>query len=136
MALWQEFQLISESRKKISIWFKIKSFFMYGITTWDFYKQDISKIIITIQAMYYDAKQSELSCEIANAEEYLNGVNKNLLDDLCNQSMIMLKDSLARKYDGNSSRKIFNEDNLWKNSYEVLKEYPVILSTTFSQEIV
>lgn len=132
MALWQEFQLISESRKKISIWFKIKSFFMYGITTWDFYKQDISKIIITIQAMYYDAKQSELSCEIANAEEYLNGVNKNLLDDLCNQSMIMLKDSLARKYDGNSSRKIFNEDNLWKNSYEVLKEYPVILSTTFS----
>lgn len=50
-----EFQLISESRKKISIWFKIKSFFMYGITTWDFYKQDISKIIITIQAMYYDA---------------------------------------------------------------------------------
>ena len=132
MALWQEFQLISESRKKISIWFKIKSFFMYGITTWDFYKQDISKIIITIQAMYYDAKQSELSCEIANAEEYLNGVNKNLLDDLCNQSMVMLKDSLARKYDGNSSRKIFNEDNLWKNSYEVLKEYPVILSTTFS----
>ena len=46
--------------------------------------------------------------------------------------MIVLKDKLARKYEGNSRRKIFNEDNLWKNPYDVLEEYPVILSTTFS----
>jgi superfamily I DNA and/or RNA helicase len=32
----------------------------------------------------------------------------------------------------NSSRKIFSEDDLWKAPGEVLAEYPVILSTTFS----
>ena len=34
--------------------------------------------------------------------------------------------------EGNSSRKTFSEDNLWKEPYDVMAEYPVILSTTFS----
>ena len=132
MELWQECQLLSEEKKEIGFWFKIKGFFKYGVTDWNFYKQDISKIITTFQAMYYSAKRLELSEEIENIEKYLNSVNKDLLDDLCNQSMVVLKDKLARKYEGKSSRKIFSEDNLWKEPYDVLDEYPVILSTTFS----
>lgn len=132
MALWQECQLISEEKEVIGVLFKIKAFFKYGITDWNFYKQDISKIITTFQAMYYRAKQVELSVEIEDIEQYLKSVNKDLLEDLCNQSMAVLKDKLVRKYEANNSRKIFNEDNLWKEPYEVLAEYPVILSTTFS----
>ena len=132
MVLWQECRLISEEKKAIGFWFKIKALFKYGVTDWNFYKQDISKIITTFQSMYYRAKQAELSAEIADIEKYLNNVNKNLLDDLCNLSMVALKDKLARKYEGKSSRKIFSEDNLWKEPYDVLDEDPVILSTTFS----
>ncbi len=132
MVLWQECQGISEEKKAIGFLFKIIALFKYGITNWDFYKQDIAKIITTFQAMYYRAKQAELSAEIADIEKYLNSVNKDLLEELCNQSMAVLKDKLARKYEVNNSRKIFNEDNLWKEPYEVLAEYPVILSTTFS----
>ncbi len=132
MVLWQESQLISEEKKAIGFWFKIKAFLRYGVTDCKFYKQDILKRIITFQAMYYRAKQVELSAKIADIEKYLNGVNKDLLEDLCNQSMAVLKDKLARKYEANGSRKIFSEDNLWKDPYDVLAEYPVILSTTFS----
>lgn len=132
MVLWQECLLISEEKTAIGFWFKIKALFKYGVTDWSIYKQDISKIITTFQAMYYRAKQAELSAEIADIEKYLNSVNKNLLEDLCKQSMVVLKDKLARKYEGNSSRKTFSEDNLWKEPYDVLAEYPVILSTTFS----
>jgi len=132
MILWQECQLILEEKKTIGFWFKIKALLKYGVNNWRFYKQDISKIITTFQAMYYCAKQEELSTEIVGIENYLNSVNKNLLEDLCNQSMVVLKDKLARKYEGNNSRKIFSEDNLWKEPYDVLAEYPVILSTTFS----
>lgn len=82
--------------------------------------------------MYYCAKQEEFSAEIADIEKYLNNVNKDLLEELCNQSMIVLKDKLARKYEGKDNRKIFGEDDLWKKPYDVLAEYPVILSTTFS----
>ena len=132
MVLWQECRLISEEKTAIGFWFKIKALFKYGVTDWSIYKQDISKIITTFQAMYYRAKQAELSAKIADIEKYLNSVNKNLLEDLCKQSMVVLKDKLARKYEGNSSRKTFSEDNLWKEPYDVLAEYPVILSTTFS----
>ena len=132
MELWQECQLISEEKRIIGFWFKIKALFKYGVTDWKFYRQDISKIITTFQAMYYGAKQAELSAEIKDIEKYLNSVNKNLLDDLCNQSMIILKDKLARKYEAKNSRKLFSVDDLWKEPYDVLDEYPVILSTTFS----
>ena len=59
--------------------------------------------------------------------------SENLMYSLIELSLIhILKDKLARKYEGNSSRKTFSEDNLWKEPYNVLAEYPVILSTTFS----
>ncbi len=132
MVLWQDCQLISEEKKAIGVLFKLKNLFRYGITDRNFYKQDIAKIITTFQAMYYRAKQAELSAEIEEIEQYLNSVNKDLLEDLCNQSMILLKDKLARKYEANNSRKIFSEDDLWQEPYNVLAEYPVILSTTFS----
>lgn len=45
----------------------------------NFYKQDMAKIIAVFQAMYYRAKQAELSAEIADIEEYLKHVNKKLL---------------------------------------------------------
>lgn len=70
--------------------------------------------------------------EIGDIEKYLNSVDRELLDDLCNQSMVILKDKLARKYEDKSSRTIFREDDLWKKSKDVLAEYPIILSTTFS----
>ena len=132
MTLWQECQMISEEKKAIGFLFKIKAFFKYGITDRNFYKQDIAKIITTFQAMYYHAKQAELSEKISDIEKYLNSVDQDLLENMCNQSMAVLKNKLARKYEASSSRKIFNEDNLWKEPYEVLAEYPVILSTTFS----
>jgi len=42
--------------------------------------------------MYYSVKQAELLSDIADVEKYLDNVNKNLLEDLCDQSMIVLKD--------------------------------------------
>lgn len=132
MILWQECQLLSEAKKTIGIFYKIKSFLKYGITDWGFYKQDIAKIITTFQAMYYHAKKEELDAEIAEIEAYLNHISQNLLEDLCNQSMVVLRDKIARKYGKRDSRKTFTEEHLWKEPYEVLEEYPVILSTTFS----
>ena len=132
MELWQECQFISEEKNKINFWFKIKAFFKYGVTNWKFYNQDISKIITTFQFMYYDTKKNELLREIQDIENYLDSMNENLLDNLCNDSMQILKDKLVCKYEKSNQRKLFTEEDLWKNPYELLQEYPVILSTTFS----
>ena len=129
-----ECEKIFEQNRKIGFIFKIKSIFKYGITNWSFYKQDISKIIITFQVMYYHTRQAELIKEITDIEKYLNNSDENLLDNLSSHSIILLKDKLARKYELNGSRKTFNIDDLWKKTTEFLVEYPVILSTTFSSK--
>lgn len=132
MLLWQECELVAEEKRKISLWFKIKNFFEYGVTNFKFYKQDISKVINTFQAKFYETKKTELDDAISDLESYIESENKKLSDTMCAQSMVVFKNELARRYEGNTIRKKFEEEDLWKNSYEVLKEYPVILSTTFS----
>lgn len=132
MELWQKCQMISEEKQKVGILLQLKNYFKYGIVDRNFYKQEFIKIIATFQAMYYCARQAELADEIAEVEKYLNSVDLGLLDDLCRQSMVLLRDKLAIKYEGKKERSIFDEDDLWKNPYDVLEEYPVILSTTFS----
>lgn len=132
MKLWQECQDISEKEKKVGLLFQIKAFFKYGMADRTFYRQDMEKIITTFQAMFYRTRQAELSKDIAETEDYLKHIDGNLLDNLCGQSMMALKDSLARKYGLEENRKIFTEDDLWQDPYGVLAEYPVILSTTFS----
>lgn len=132
MKLWQECQTIVEEDKKMGILYKIKNFFEYGISGMHFYRQDTAKIIITFQMMYYRQKQAELEKEIAELENYFENTGKNLPDDLCSQSMALLKNKLAIKYGNKKSREIFDEDDLWKNPNKFLEEYPVILGTTFS----
>ena len=46
--------------------------------------------------------------------------------------MVLLKNKLEIKYEDRESIIVFTKEDLWKNPYDVLAEYPVILSTTFS----
>lgn len=132
MLLWQECQSLAESNKKIGMLFRLKCRFKYGINGKRFYQQDISKMITCFQKLFYQYKQEELESEIKEITEYLHNTNGDLLEDLCSQSMILLKDTLARRYKNAKERVVFSEEDLWKNSQKVLEEYPVVLSTTFS----
>ena len=132
LELWQECQAISEGNGKISLWFKIKGLFKYGIVDFSFYEQDIAKVITTFQRMYYYAREREIRQSIELLENFLQGINNNLLNVFCEQSMAVLKNELAMKYGGKEVRTIFSEEDLWKNPGSVLVEYPVVLSTTFS----
>lgn len=134
LQLWQETQNILEQKKKIGFFFKIKNYLKYRIKNNSFYNQDISKIITTFQAKFYKTRKQELITEIEELENYLNTIDKNLLSKFCDNSMKMLKDKLAVKYNANNKRKIFSERSLWNKANEFLKEYPVILSTTFSSK--
>lgn len=120
MALWQECQRISEIENKTEVWlkmnlFKLKVFLKYGVLNLLFHKHSIGQLITMFQAMYYRGREAELTEKIAEIEDYLKSVDGDLLNDLCRQSMVILKDKFARKYEGNANRKVFDEDDLWKN---------------------
>ncbi len=130
--LWQECQHLLEKQNRLGILFKLKSFFRYGISDKNFYKQDFVKIIAAYQAMYYHTRQYELEKEIQELNEYLTHTDKDISNVFCERSMAVLKSRLAEKYEKRKERQIFSEEDLWKRAKDVLDEYPVILSTTFS----
>ncbi|MDD4402049.1 MAG: AAA domain-containing protein [Desulfitobacteriaceae bacterium] len=133
MRLWQECYEFSEKDRPVSFWFKIKSILVYGISGWGFYKSSLPTIVTLLQSLFYKAKRSELNDEIASLVSELEAANaKQKMDDLTSFSMKYLRARLFEKYGDRPERPIFTADDLWRRPGEVTKEYPVILSTTFS----
>ena len=131
--LWNEIQLISETGKKISWFFKLKSVLAYGILNFYVYKNDISVLITEIQDFYYSIKEKELIHEISELQNYLQATNATQTsNDLNTKSMQLLKYTLFTKYGKKANREVFTLDDLWKRPQDFIKEYPVVLSTTFS----
>lgn len=132
MKLWQECQSISEVNKDINFFLKLKFFFKYGLYNFSIYSLEISQIITTFQAFYYETRENEILKELDDITAYLNNTSNHLLDNLTNDSMKFLKNYLANKYEKNTYRQLFTPEDFLKNPYDILNEYPVILSTTFS----
>ena len=132
MKLWQECQSISEVNKDINFFFKLKFFFKYGLYNFSIYSLEISQIITTFQAFYYETRENEVLKELDDITAYLNNTSNHLLDNLTNNSMKFLKNYLANKYEKNTYRQLFASEDFLKNPYDILNEYPVVLSTTFS----
>ncbi len=133
LQLWQECYDFSESERKISFWYKFKCVIVYGISDWSFFKSDLSRIVSLMQSLVYRTKQAELTNEISSLERELHAVNSAAKkDQLTSLSMKYLRSIMFNKYGGTLERKKFTEDDLWQKPSDVVKEYPIVLSTTFS----
>lgn len=133
MHLWRECYEFSERDRAISFWFKIRSAFIYGISDWNFYKKGLPAIITLLQSLFYRARRSELNNEITTLEKHLvtNGSERKM-DELTSWSLDYLRAKLFERYGNRAEREIYTEDDLWKRAEDITKEYPVVLSTTFS----
>ena len=84
-----------------------------------------------LQSLYVGTRISELEKTCKDLRVRLKGLNEKN-DRLRDLSMLILKDTLARQYGRKKERTVFSTEDLYRNSLEFLKEYPVVLSTTFS----
>lgn len=129
----QECEQLSEKEQPFSFWQKLKSSIFYGIYEWKFHENDIGSIITYLQYLFYKTKHTELTSEIAFLQEELAKVDaKQKMDTLTKLSMDYLKAILYNRYGSKQMRPRFVMDAIWKQPFEILKEYPIILSTTFS----
>ena len=133
LTLWNELQTLIENEKSVGFWYKIKSILFYGIINFDVYNSPTEEIIEQLKKIFYEIKILEVEKEIKRLEKYLSENNiSSLISQLTNKSNQLLKAHLADKYGTRSERPLFDADDLWKRNSAFLKEYPVILSTTFS----
>jgi len=89
-------------------------------------------LIAVFQKRFYDIKISELTkcASSLNAELKLFNFGAKM-SEYSEISAQLFRSKLAEKY-ANQIRKIYDINDLWRNSEEFIKDYPVILSTTYS----
>lgn len=133
LSFLSDFEYLQYIKKDITAFFRVKCFFKYGIISQSIYKKPINETILYLQKSFYDNKDREIYTEIKKLEKLLKKHDfKKLLEELKNDSMKLFKLHLMKRYNIKMERKCFDKDSLWKNFSSVIKEYPVVLSTTHS----
>lgn len=144
--LWNECQQFAEKEQTSSfrgisafiqrlkwLFFRFKSKTVCEIPDKNFYKREMTSIIADFQILFYQTKHSELEVEIDTLEKEL--ANKDAVEmakQMADASMKYLKNKLFHTYGNNHDKPVFTLEDLKDNWREVQKEYPIILSTTFS----
>lgn len=135
MDLKWDCEQVYEEQKKLGLFFKIKSFFKYRMTDFSFYRREYSEVTATIQKQFYERKLQELEAKMADLEKTYQSLNgDNYLKEFVKWSQGKLKVSLQERYFIEKKRPQFSQQDLssLEGSKRLLKEYPIVLSTTFS----
>ncbi|MBP5135764.1 MAG: AAA family ATPase [Paludibacteraceae bacterium] len=145
MQLWLQYQDYAEgySAQRISVFEKLKRSikwkalnfvrkYLLGVHS-SFDKTNVNATISELQALYYIARLRELTTRIAEIEGCLKTIDSNsLTKDLSAKSLNLLKDSLYGKYHNSKRRVLTDVIEISQHSGEFCKQYPIVLSTTFS----
>lgn len=129
LSLW----LKLEQSVKVSFYQKALFYFLYPRKYKGVLDSNLETIIASIKKSYYPVKIKELNEEIRNTDTILENENsKELLDEYVVLSKKVFQYHLYNEYGKRTTRPLFEKDDLWKKHNDFIKEYPVVLSTTYS----
>lgn len=132
MKLFNLYQMMVEKKQKPSLWFRLKWSFVLGWKTLSFLNCQPSSVINSLGSAYYYSRKAEIEQELQTIESQLQSINlKQNVKDLRSSSLQLLKSIIAKRY-GAGVRRIFTIKDIKPRTEEFLKEYPVVLSTTYS----
>ena len=132
MKLLNLYQLAIEHRTKPGLWFRLKWAFSLGVRTFSFLGRNPSNVVAALRSAYYFSRKSEIEQELGVITTTLQSIDvKRSMTELRTTSLLMLKNKMAKRYQG-SERTRYTIKDIQRSTEEFLKEYPVVLSTTYS----
>ena len=113
-------------------WMNFTRKYLFGIKS-PLDRNNIQPTILELQALYYIVRIKELTVLIDSHTSQLASYDAMALSSaLTDHSMAVLKNALNEKYSKNQ-RRVFNDvKELHLHAEELVNQYPVVLSTTFS----
>ena len=131
MSVRLQYGILMENGKNISQFQKLKWSFALGLKIYKLLKSEPQTVIKAFEAAYYIARRREIEDELLSIENSLKTIDINQrVKDLRQQSLKVLKNSVAKYFTG--KRKRFTLKTIKPQTEDFLKEYPVVLSTTYS----
>ena len=125
-------KMMQEQGISPNLWFCLKWAFLLDFRTYSLLRNNLSVVIELLESAYYVARKFEIEQEIDVIEQQLLSVDvKESAEELRLSSLQMLKQEIAKRY-GAGRRFIFTRKDIKAKTEEFLKEYPIVLSTTYS----
>lgn len=133
MEFWHEYQDIQDGAKKIGFLYRLSRRISLGIDVRKLIGLDSAFVSDRLQNEYYVARLEEIDSEIKVVNDRLSTVNATaMMDELTNLSLLYFRAKLAKRFNCNMRRQVFSKDSLWKVPEQFIKEYPIVLSTTYT----
>lgn len=131
LSLWLEYEFNSHS--KPGIFKKLLLAVRYSRSALTLFKCIPSDAIPFLQSLFYTKRLKELEEEKRTIEEQLQNYHfDEKMEALSGKSMQLFKAELAQQYQWKMPRTMFEKKDFRGSSIEFNKEYPVVLSTTYS----
>ena len=132
LELWISLEALGKKRKKISFIRRFIYRLKYGIKDKSFYTNSLDEMIFICQLKYYPTKILELTKRTELLETSLkNFAFDNKMKEYIEMAMQLLKAELCKRYN-QQKREPYTISELRRKSNEFIKDYPVIMSTTYS----
>lgn len=129
----QEYMDLQEHGNRVGLLRWLKCRVWYGINVLDLLREKPADVLDKLHELYYRDRTQELDREIQALEEKLEGVDADfLMNEFTEMSLCCFRAHLAERYGKQSQRPVFSKEALWKTPGNVLEEYPVVLSTTYT----
>ena len=133
LSLWTEFEQRVERDKRLNYLQKILIVFRYNYTALKLFNCSPETVIPYLQYRFYVAKRRELEKEKNALELKLERYDFDAkMNELTEKSLKFFLSDLESRYSWKDGRKSFKDDCFYRGAEEFVKEYPVVLSTTYS----
>lgn len=132
LAFLAEYELINN--KSIGLFRKIRWYFRYGIKDYSFVeKYKLNEIVDYCDTLFYIKRIDELNKKIGQLNNELEAYDfDSKMKEYAVLSMRLFKSVLAKKYKTSRHNKLYEANDLWRDSKSFIEDYPVVLSTTYS----
>lgn len=131
MSVRLQYGILMENSKKVCHFQMLKWSFALGFKIYKLLKSEPQTVIKAFESAYYVARKRELENELLSIENSLKTIDiSQRVTDLRQLSLKVLKNSVAKRFTG--ERKRFTLTSIKPQTEAFLKEYPVVLSTTYS----
>lgn len=107
---------------------------MLGTKILTFLNRKATDVINSFESAYYFSRKTELEQELESIASALQSIDiQKSMKELRSSSLQLLKDKIAKRYN-TGQRKKFTIKDIKRRTEEFLKEYPIVLSTTYSSK--
>lgn len=132
LAFAEEYEYLLSRKSKIGFFKKIALRFTYGLKKTNFFGTECKIISAYCQNIFYERKLQEIRARRVAIEAKLKAFDfDRKMREYVKLSMQLFKHSLYEKYK-ERKRRLYTEDDLWRNAESFIADYPVVLSTTYS----